>query len=110
LPLPLIKAILKELAERTNYGLHDPPVRPDDEDDEEDDEDNLDAEERDLPKEFDKVPAGLKAWRWEVKNRAKVFGSLPSELRDKIDARAQERATVRPLQHFPLTFFLEEGR
>ena len=97
MPLPLVKAILKELAERTNYGLRDPPARPEDEEDEDEDDNHMEAEERDLPRGFDKVPAGLKAWRWEVKNRAEVFASLPGELRDKLDARVEERAKVRAL-------------
>ena len=63
----------------------------------------LSEEERDLPAEYKDVPNGLRLYRWEVRPdfRKELFQCLPKDMQEKIEARAEERLTVRT-GHRPL--------
>lgn len=88
-PNSIINKAIKFVAQRVNYGYRDNPASGDDEGDADDDED------RDLPQGYDSVPAHLRVWRWEVQGKDAMFECLPADLREKINARVEERNTVR---------------
>lgn len=110
LPIAAISKTINFLAERVNHGFRDEAstmvkkdvVTINDSDDEEEGKRSRSASEdpkdgADLPKGYQTVPNGLRLYRWEVKPdlRQKLFECLPKDMQEKIEARAEERATVR---------------
>lgn len=96
----MVSAIISQLAKRENYGFRDTPAESDEPQD----------EERDMPEGFDAVPAGMRLWRWELRDPATALSGLSEEMQSQLASRIEQREAVRDTAKKLLSEMTEQER